>query len=98
MKVYWTDRAKHRLKAIHDYISEESPAITDKTVRKIVAKSRQSAEHPHAGRKIPEYQRNDCREILPHPYRVVYRIRSHQIDVLSVMHDRQLLSGDIEKR
>jgi len=97
MKVYRTDRAKHRLKAIHDYISKESPAIADKAVRKTVATSRQIAEHPHADRKIPEHQQNDCREILPQPYRIIYRIRSHQIDVLSVMNDRQLLPGDIEK-
>jgi len=97
MKVYWTDRVRHRLKAIHDYISEKSPAAADKTVRPILARSRQIAEHPHAGRKIPEYQRNGCREILFHPYRVISRIRSSQIDVLSVMHSRQLLPNDIKK-
>jgi len=67
MKVYWADRAKHRLTAIHDDISEKPSSSAGKTVRKIIARSRQIAEHPPAGRKIPEYPRNDCRKILPHP-------------------------------
>jgi len=53
MKVYWADRAKHRLTAIHDDISEKPSSSAGKTVRKIIARSRQIAEHPPAGRKTP---------------------------------------------
>ncbi len=98
MKVYWADRAKHRLTAIHDDISEKPSSSAGKTVRKIIARSRQIAEHPPAGRKTPNINEMTAEKYYPTLYRAIYRIRSHQADVLSMMHDRQLLPSDIKKR
>ena len=44
---------------------------------------------------MPEYQRDDMREILERPYRILYRIKSDRIDVITVMHYRQLLPDDL---
>jgi plasmid stabilization system protein ParE len=52
---------------------------------------------PNSGRKVPEYQRNDVREILERPYRIIYKIKSDQIDVLTVMHYRQILPMDVNQ-
>ena len=54
-------------------------------------------EQPNSGRKVPEYQRNDVREILERPYRIIYKIKSDQIDVLTVMHYRQILPADVSQ-
>jgi toxin ParE1/3/4 len=54
-------------------------------------------ELPNSGRKVPEYQRNDVREILEKPYRIIYKIKSDQIDVLTVMHYRQILPADVSQ-
>ena len=48
-----------------------------------------------SGRKVPEYEADDIREIIEKPYRIIYRIKSEQIDVLAVVHRRQLLPNDI---
>ena len=63
----------------------------------ITAKSMQLNELPNSGRKVPEYQRNDVREILERPYRIIYKIKSDQIDVLTVMHYRQILPVDVSQ-
>ncbi|MBL1274604.1 MAG: type II toxin-antitoxin system RelE/ParE family toxin [Ectothiorhodospiraceae bacterium] len=50
---------------------------------------------PHLGRRVPEYDRTDVRELLEKPYRIIYKIKSDQVDVLTVMHNRQVLPQDI---
>ncbi len=97
MKVYWANRAKDRLKLIHDYISEDSPKLALRVVDRLTARSMQLNELANSGRKVPEYQRNDVREILDRPYRIIYKIKSDRIDVLTVMHYRQILPADIEQ-
>ena len=39
MIVNWTDFAKERLHKIHQYIAEDSPAIADKTIERVVNRS-----------------------------------------------------------
>ena len=97
MRVHWTNRARARLKLIHDYIGESSPQSALTVVDRITAKSMQLNELPNSGRKVPEYQRNDVREILERPYRIIYKIKSDQIDVLTVMHYRQILPVDVSQ-
>ncbi len=94
MRVHWTNRAKSRLRLIHDYIAREAPMVADMVVEKLLRRSILIGQAPLAGRQVPEYQRDDLREVLERPYRVIYRIRTDRIDVVSVMHYRQLLPTD----
>jgi toxin ParE1/3/4 len=48
-----------------------------------------------SGRKVPEFEAEDIREIIETPYRIIYRIKPDQVDVLSVVHSKQLLTEDI---
>ncbi len=95
MKVHWTGRAKVRLRLIHDHIAQDAPLIAREVVERLLQRSRQIGELPCSGREVPEYQREDVREVLERPYRILYRIGPERIDVITVMHYRQLLPGDI---
>ena len=97
MRVHWTDRAKARLRHIHDHIARDAPLVAGHVIERLIARSRQIGELPYAGREVPEYRRDDLREVLEHPYRIIYRIHSQQIDVIAVMHYRQVLPSDISK-
>jgi len=44
-----------------------------------------------SGRKVPEYESDEIREVIEKPYRIIYRIKPDQIDVLAVVHGAQLL-------
>lgn len=96
MRVHWTDRAKARLKLIHDYIAHDAPLVAPQVVERLLARSRQIGETPYAGRQVSEHQREDLREVLERPYRIIYRILPDRIDVITVMHYRQLLPGDLQ--
>ena len=97
MRVHWTERARVRLRKIHDYIAKDSPHSALQVVDRITARSKQLSELPNSGRQVPEYQREDIREIMERPYRLIYRITSDQIDVLTVMHYRQVLPEDLHQ-
>jgi len=95
VKVHWTENAIEHLVNIYEYIALNSPTYAKRMVDKITQRSMQIADHPHSGRKVPEYDAEDVRELIENPYRIIYRIKQNQIDILAVIHGAQLLSEDI---
>ncbi len=95
MKVLFTENAIEHLLNIYEYISINSPTYARRMVDKITRRSEQIAAHPFSGRIVPEYEADDIRELIENPYRIIYRIKPDQIDVLAVMHGAQLLPEDI---
>ena len=89
MKVHWTDTACGHLDAIHAYISQNSPEYAKRVVDKLTRRSQQIADFPLSGRTVPEYEFDQIREIIEYPYRIIYHIKSDQIDVLAVLHGAQ---------
>ena len=98
MKVHWTDRAKQRLKRIHDHIAKDSPFVAPRVIERIVRRSIQIGDAPYSGREVPDYRDQHLRELLERPYRILYRIREDRIDVITVMHYRQLLPSDLTEQ
>lgn len=95
MKVYWTNNSIDHLLGIYEYIAQNSPVYAKRVVDKITRRSEQIAEFPLSGRKVPECKSEDIREIIEKPYRIIYRIKSDQIDILAVIHGAKLLPEKI---
>lgn len=97
MILHWTARAETRLRRIQEYIAEDNPSAASRMIERILKRSLTIPAAPRAGRRVPDYDRDDIRELFEHPYRVIYRIRPHRIDVIAVMHVRQLLPDDLNR-
>lgn len=95
MKVHWTNNAVDQLVNIYEYIALNSPIYAKQMVDKITRRSAQISDQPFSGRKVPEYRAEDIRELIEKPYRIIYRIKQDQIDVLAVIHGARLLSEEI---
>jgi toxin ParE1/3/4 len=95
MRVHWTQNAIEHLVNIYEYIALNSPTYAKRMVDRITRRSEQIADLPLSGRKVPEYQTEDIRELIEKPYRIIYRIKSDQIDVLAVIHGAQLMPEEI---
>ena len=95
MKVHWTRNAIGHLTNIYEYISLNSSTYANRTVDKITRRSEQIANQPYSGRKVPEYDAKDIRKLIEKPYRIIYRIKPDQIDVVAVIHGAQLMTDDI---
>jgi len=63
-------------------------------VDRITRRSEQIAEQPLSGRKVPEYAAEDIREVIEKPYRIIYKIKPNQIDVIAVIHGARLLPDE----
>ena len=86
MKVHWTDTAEGHLDAIHAYIAQDSHEYVKRTVDRLTRRSQQIAKFPFSGRRVPEYDIDQIREVIEGPFRIIYHIKADQIDVLAVIH------------
>jgi addiction module RelE/StbE family toxin len=93
MKVIWTPRAQRRLQDIQERIAEDQPLNAIRFVERLLSRGEQIGDQPRSGRVVPEYQRETIREVFEGDYRIIYRIRSQQVDVLSVRHGAQRLAS-----
>ena len=91
-RVVWSPRALADVEAIATYIEQDSPAYARSVVRKIVTSVRHLAEFPNSGRKVPEFDDAELREVLAYSYRIIYRVRSDEVMVAAVVHGKQFLA------
>lgn len=97
MNVHWTVTAQEHLEAIYSYIAQDSPEYALRMVDRLTRRSQQIAGVPLSGRRVPEYDMGQIREVLAGPYRVIYHIKPDQIDVIAVIHGaRNVLCADAE--
>ncbi|NCC52093.1 MAG: type II toxin-antitoxin system RelE/ParE family toxin [Spartobacteria bacterium] len=86
MKVHWTDTAQEHLDDIYTYIAKDSLEYALRMVERLTDRSRQIADHAQSGRRVPEYDMEQIREVIENPYRIIYHIKPDQIDVIAVIH------------
>ena len=77
------------LDAIYHFIEQDSPIYAKRMVERLTQRSIQIGEFPFSGREVPEYEMKQIREIIEVPYRIIYYIKSDQIDILAVLHGAQ---------
>ena len=94
MRVHWTDAAIKNLVAVYEYIADDSPYSARTVVDRLTRRSEQLAIFPESGRIVPEYGRPDIRELIEYSYRILYRIKPHQVDILNVVHGAKPLAPD----
>ena len=95
MKVEFAAHAIHRLHAIHEYIAADSPHNAAGLIDRIIDRAESLAQHPMRGRRAPEYAHEEIREIREPPYRIIYRVGADMVQVLTVMHEHELLPVDL---
>lgn len=96
MKVHWTATAQAHLDAIHAFIAQDSPEYARRMVDRLTRRSQQIAKFPFSGRRVPEYNVHFIREVIEGSYRIIYCIKSDQIDVLAVIHGAMDVLGTPE--
>ena len=86
MNVHWTDLAVKHLADIHEYIARTSPRYALRMVDRLTRRSQQIGSFPQSGRPVPGKNDKNLREVFEGPYRIIYRIKADQIDVVAVIH------------
>ena len=93
--IRYTKRALGDLVAIGDYIAADNQAAAAKWIARLRERIERAHETPRAGRIVPELEREEVREVFLRTYRLVYRVESTGITVLTVFEGHRLLD-DVE--
>ena len=94
MKVFWTKAALRRLLEIEEYISQDNPAAAISFTDKLILLSETLSDNPEKGRIVPELSLDNIRELIHKNYRIVYLIKKHSIDILTVFEGHRLLKNE----
>jgi plasmid stabilization system protein ParE len=89
MKVVWSDDAVWALVALETrlaqrYSSDKAARIVEDLVRRVD----RLEDHPQLGRVVPEYGQWQLRELVDRWNRVLYRLRSDALEVVTIVPTR----------
>ena len=94
MRVIWTELAFAQLDEAMAFIAHDSPQTSARWLDMILEAAGQLSEFPDSGRIVPEAAREDIRELLFSPYRLVYLRDSDAVYVTMVLHERQHVESE----
>ena len=92
MTVEWAEPAVSDLEGIRDFIGRDSKHYATRFVEKVVEAVENLDKFPKIGRSVPEVEEENIRELLLHSYRIIYRVETHRISILTVIHGARDLS------
>ena len=95
MRVRFSAEATANLRAINAYIARDSVSHADAIIDRITRRAMALATFPKSGRAVPEYALETLREVPEPPYRIIYRIEPDTLQIITVMHGRQILPDDL---
>ena len=93
-RVVWSPRALADVEAIASFIAADSPFYAGSVVRRIVALTRMLEKFPFAGRKVPEFEDENLREVIAYSYRIIYRVEAAEVIVAAVIHGKRNLESE----
>lgn len=91
LNVVWSQTALNDADAIAAFIYRDSPFYAKAVLEKLFSSTQLIAQFPQLGRMVPELNQPDIRERLVYSYRLIYAVKSNQIEILTVVHGRRLL-------
>lgn len=89
VQIRWTEGAVAQLEAIADYVAVTSPVYAARLIDGLLTRIATTSQFPQIGRTVPEVGRDDTRELIVRPYRIIYRITNDAVHVLAVVHSRR---------
>ncbi len=91
--IKWSPKAASHFEGICDYIAEDSKYYAVLFARKVILIVKSIPQFPKSGRIVPEYNDENLREKLYENYRIVYRIREEDIEIVAICHGSRLLEN-----
>jgi len=90
MKLFWTETAKTDLVSIRRFIAADNPSAAKRWIARLRDRVRNILPVPESDRMVPEFSREDIRELIEGNYRIVYQVFTDRIVVLTVFEGHEL--------
>jgi len=94
MKIIWAPLALDRMEEAVRFIARDKPGAAHRWAEQLLKRIDRLAQHPESGRVVPGLDRDDIREIIYASHRVIYRVASAEVRILTVRHSARLLDED----
>jgi toxin ParE1/3/4 len=92
VKVSWAPNAVHELAAIRDYISKDHRETAREFVRALFnSTNEQLSLFSHLGRRVPELNDPNYRELIYKRYRIMYTVSEGEVRILTVRNSHRML-------
>ena len=91
VRLNWLSSSKFNLIQIYNYIYEDSAYYAVKTVNGILKLADNLKFSPYMGRKVPEYNLNELRELIYKLYRIIYEVQGNRVFIRRIWHSARLL-------
>jgi toxin ParE1/3/4 len=89
MKVTWSPLAEQRALEAVDYIAQDRPQAAAAWLEELLERVARLDRFARRGRVVREIRLPAYREILHAPYRVIYRIDTSRVVMLTLRHGRR---------
>ncbi|MCG2591148.1 type II toxin-antitoxin system RelE/ParE family toxin [Rhodohalobacter sulfatireducens] len=93
MEIVLTDRFLTRVEECTDYIALDHIPTAITWAEGVFEHCQKLSDLPERGRIVPEFRRPEIRELIHGNYRLVYELKTNQIDMLTIWHTRSRISG-----
>ncbi len=98
LKVLWTENAIQDLLGIKAFISQDSIDRAEDWLIELYTAGENLSQLSSRGRIVPEFNQESLRELLIENYRLVYRIKSTSVEIITIFEGhRQLSAKDLKK-
>jgi plasmid stabilization system protein ParE len=78
------------VREIVQYVAERNFAAAERLQQKLMDTPDMLADFPRIGRRVPEFQRDDLRELLQvRPYRILYLLDGEVCKIIAVIHGKR---------
>jgi len=92
--IIWTESALNDINNIADFISKDSEFYAKQFVKKLIDATVKLESFPEIGKPLRELPQSVYKEILFKKYRIIYRIYSENIYIITVHHSARLLENN----
>lgn len=94
MRVVWTPLARTDALEYAALIAADNPHAAAQWLEAATAKAEQLGRFPALGRVVPEFGRNELREVFVGTHRMVYRAVGKTVQIIRLWHGSRLLGED----
>ncbi len=91
MNIIWSTQARLDLRGIRDFIGRDSKHYAGLVVRRLIERVEHVSRMPTLGHPVHEFPRLGLRETHQDNYRIVYDFDDEELQVVTIIHMKQLL-------
>jgi len=91
VEIEWSQTSENDLNEIIDYIAQDSLEYALSFYEEVREKIENLVQFPKMGRKVPELDDPNIRELILRNYRLIYRIFGEKVQIIRLIHGSRIL-------